>query len=1320
MPSGLDFKNEGSADMEEARNRYAAAMRFFESNRAARTHVIVGDLNETRSAADASVSFRRRHGRVMNAVCNEYTDAVRYLRPVATHDDRTYSDPAGRWSRLDYVWIRQNALLPAGAVEIEEARCVDMNNLRSRHRAVTVTLRLRDSQIGAEYSQHSARFVRVGSSNRGQREMFADCVSRMATPIAALRDEIEEHADLQMLGEVSAQLSQEILRAARQHLGTTSGAFRKTDRLLIKWSECRKRARHLQRELLSAQAASDRAETTAKAHAIVRQVGLDPGNTDAGQLVLLLDQAVSTLRKRARKLRRSEPTRKMTARVAAATMNAPKAPGIHAVMDEHGTVHTQRDDVHAVLLKHFAQLVAAKDAVEDPANQNDCASISVRESSANLADPMSCDEVRAVLCSKACRWVTAAGADGLTEGILRVAATYCQSQKLLTVLTSLYNRMLKIADVPAELKQLIFYPIIKRRGKLSVKDVRPITLYPAVARILYKILAAREQEAAEKSAAYHPAQFAFLRGRGALDAVRLRQAAINYAADHSLPVYSVLYDFAGAYDSVAFSTLETALTAIGHPAPYVRFHLQRHKGTSIAVQTVHGRSEQQIPMQKGIRQGDPCACLHWNAVLNPLLRSLNAGRNADTPWKTTEAMGSARAERESGFSFGRLQVSAIAFADDLCTLDSTPQGLRKSHYTILSFCVQNNLKINGDKCVMQVSLQNAPQPEPLKIGAMTIKMSDEGISRHRYLGVVAQIDGRNDGQDLAVTQMVGRYAQTVRSLGRQMGAIQAVKFVNVHLVAKLTYHASTVTLDQAGLNSLDSNITSAVSSALALGTRIPIDVLACVADLRLPSQIVRAAIVTECLLLVNSGLPHAETIIESGRFRAAAGGWRLAQHSAATASLSLVPLVRTNARQRSLLFDAEVGVPFQQSSITLSVGGQEVGWKPESNSLFYDSAEPSVATLLISSSVLQADEANSTAEVSWCAVVVDDAAIALRREDLERRDAAGMRARAQLPVIGRTSTVYRTTGATGVLLAAMVAGVLTFSCDMRVRVKLCCASEHISAIRKAFEQKHGGSLRKEWKSEHAAYLSLARAVAQKRTSHGGEMEILDRGDLSAGEQELVETALSLVRQGLIERGELPSPLLATRRAALAVSTPDGQQIPVPGAWRAAMRQELRKSWWIEVQAKSLIVQQLHLTEQDIKRVRRVVDSINDYSKRVLAFRWLIHLFLPGRHVFAVEHYGELIPWPHCACAEPVHNGQLLHYASCPEMAERRQTLMTTICDEYDDQALQAMLRRMCQDSANNARICFGLPWERHAHHIALSSLHAAISVEFLARLLLDR
>jgi hypothetical protein len=198
-----------------------------------------------------------------------------------------------------------------------------------------------------------------------------------------------------------------------------------------------------------------------------------------------------------------------------------------------------------------------------------------------------------------------------------------------------------------------------------------------------------------------------------------------------------------------------------------------------------------------------------------------------------------------------------------------------------------------------------------------------------------------------------------------------------------------------------------------------------------------------------------------------------------------------------------------------------------------------------------------------------------------------------------------------------------------------------------------------------------------------------------------------------------SPLLATRRAALATRTDAGEQIPVVGSWRAAVRQAVRSRWWRDVEAKSLVVQQLSLTEPEVRSIRGWVNEIKDGWHRLRAFRWLVRVFLPGRHTFAGEHYGEEIPWPQCGCVEAVHRGQLFHYVSCRHTEQRRQALTLTICREQDDRSLDLRLRRMCAESTNTPRICLGLNSLLPAQRVPFRFPLPHTVIEFVSRLMLE-
>lgn len=832
------------------------------------------------------------------------------------------------------------------------------------------------------------------------------------------------------------------------------------------------------------------------------------------------------------------------------------------------------------------------------------------------------------------------------------------------------------------MKRYLFHPIFKVRGTLSIAKVRPITLIPATARLLFKLLAIRQQEAAQRDALlFHSSQHGFLRGRSAQDAIRTRAAAYLHAKARSKHIYTVLYDFAGAYDSVEHHVLERALRTLGYPANYVQFTRKRMTGVTVQVRSRHGISDSVVEINKGIRQGDPEACLFWNAVADALLRSLNVRH------------------RDQGFDFGHDKVSAIAFADDLSTISSSAVGISQLHREVIRFCRQNMLELNAPKCVIQFSPGSAPAPPNMMVGDVTIRVSP--ISQvPRYLGVRCAVDGSTTAAEADIRSIVGRYCRRLRAEGASIGLSEAVRLVNVHLGAKLAYQAGAIGVSTAP--SLDYQVTSALSTAFSLGAAIPKDILHLLCALNVPSAIFAAAQITETLLQLNdSNCPQRQAMLAASNQRD--GHVKRATQSAAEAHLML----ELHGRRERLARQTFIGERSEDmpkgEGVVLMCDGEAVSWLPDSRSIYRTEQRRSnncAVRVCVSASAtanrLNADD--GVREYAWSAIVIDDtlAANPSMQRLMSERSPEGMRARARTPIIGQRTKLASKPTPEQVAMAAAVSALVALPSNVAVEVTLPWNTNQRDSILQQLEADE--SLRTQWKRTDAAYRKILQLVIRQRTRLGTTTEFSCLHEAPEDVQGWAEAAQSAVELRLIAKGNLPSPALATDSATLSIVTSSGEVVGVSGAWRTCVKEALMRVSYESAASKCSLIPELKLTLAEIERIRRTCWRIPVQRVRQRVVRWITNLFLAGRNVYTDDFYGKRMESPVCECRQQRDRPTLLHYVHCPERRAASDSVMAAMVHEQGDQAWSAILKQVRDRAILNPRVCLSLDLEDFARH----------------------
>ena len=167
----------------------------------------------------------------------------------------------------------------------------------------------------------------------------------------------------------------------------------------------------------------------------------------------------------------------------------------------------------------------------------------------------------------------------------------------------------------------------------STDDLRPITVGPALNRLLHKILADRLATMITKHNLIDKAQFAFLPGGDIHEPINTATACYRDRINKKSGCYAVYYDISKAYDTISWSSIQSALERIGVEPAFISFVMSVLNGTKVAMRTnVPGHITRTVELHKSIKQGCPLAPLLFIIVMDELhsnLREFNLGYKLD-------------------------------------------------------------------------------------------------------------------------------------------------------------------------------------------------------------------------------------------------------------------------------------------------------------------------------------------------------------------------------------------------------------------------------------------------------------------------------------------------------------------------------------------------------------------------------------------------------------------------------------------------------------------------------------------------------------------
>ena len=262
----------------------------------------------------------------------------------------------------------------------------------------------------------------------------------------------------------------------------------------------------------------------------------------------------------------------------------------------------------------------------------------------------------------------------------------CNPNLTRAVFRRILNLCLSSGDIPLAEKHGITTGLPKSEGTVtSTNDIRPISVGPAITRLLNKILADRLSSLLTKHSVLDKAQFSFLPGRDIHEPISSALACYRDRKAHDKNCYAVYYDISKAYDTIRWPSIKRAMEYIGLGEDFVSFIMATLKGTTLSMRTNRaGHVTPAVEMHKAIKQGCPIAPLLFIIVMDELhcaLRDNHEGYALGTPTN--------RARQ------GR--VVSRGYCDDTCIFSNNLVDLRSMNKTVHAFFNAHGLIVSEKK-----------------------------------------------------------------------------------------------------------------------------------------------------------------------------------------------------------------------------------------------------------------------------------------------------------------------------------------------------------------------------------------------------------------------------------------------------------------------------------------------------------------------------------------------------------------------------------------------------------------------------------------------
>lgn len=263
---------------------------------------------------------------------------------------------------------------------------------------------------------------------------------------------------------------------------------------------------------------------------------------------------------------------------------------------------------------------------------------------------------------------SAPGPDGITNRVYKKLGPV-----IVPIIKAMMNYMLEGNELPKQFKEGIVITIYKGKGDpLDLSNRRPITLlnndYKILSGILNNRLLLLTPNIIQNS------QTRFVPNRFIIDNIITVNELIR---DPQEKILSFL-DIEKAFDSVSHGAINHTLYLLNLP-PNIRAAIKGLLNNSSIQISINGDLTKKIPVQRGVKQGDPISPTLFVLIMELLGRSIN---------------------KLEGCNLGDDKITSIMFADDTVIVSKNNKELDEALKILKIFTAATNLKVNKTKCDM--------------------------------------------------------------------------------------------------------------------------------------------------------------------------------------------------------------------------------------------------------------------------------------------------------------------------------------------------------------------------------------------------------------------------------------------------------------------------------------------------------------------------------------------------------------------------------------------------------------------------------------------
>ncbi len=376
---------------------------------------------------------------------------------------------------------------------------------------------------------------------------------------------------------------------------------------------------------------------------------------------------------------------------------------------------------------------------------------------------------------------TAAGPDGVTVNqVLR----FDPGQHVLTLLC---NIALQTGCVPESWKgnRTILIP---KKGKVNASDpsdprnkdvqnYRPITVSSLLSRAFHKVLLSLLRE----HVPCPTQQFAFSRD-ATTTCIKAVRAIRNYAMSKKRRHYFAFLDIKAAFDTLEHAALYNRLTQLGCPAYLRRYIASLYRESYTRIHLGKGETTDEIPIHRGVKQGDPLSSFLFALCLDQCLEGLS--------------------DKSVGFATEKGVLTNMAYADDVVLMTETPAQMQAAIDHVQQELKRMGMSLSATKCTTMGCdfVGGKPQHRAtpfVHVDGAQLPCAHEDEDPIKYLG-------STPFTPIRLQDVIDRLDSTMLILrSSQLSPTQIVHLMNDYYLPSMLYRCSVSPLSATALREID-------------------------------------------------------------------------------------------------------------------------------------------------------------------------------------------------------------------------------------------------------------------------------------------------------------------------------------------------------------------------------------------------------------------------------------------------------------------------------------------------------------------------------------